>query len=327
MDLRQLPRAERDQGVRGRRPPRELLARRRRTVRHPRRGQPSDPRARGRARRRRCSRATASACGSRKPAGATRRTCAPRCMALADATREIRAGDRERRLVVSMLSSFAARWVTPRIGSFIEAHPQWDLELLSTNALTDFARDDVDVAIRFGFGKYSGLHSELLLEEIFFPACAPNFNGGNLPKTPAGSRQSPAAAFRRRTLAPVVRRRRPHRLAGAEARRAVSGFVESAAGGDRRSGGRAHAPLARHARDRGGPPRAAIRCGWPEPVAVLLHLPAANAGNRAGQGVPATGCSTEVGRFKQLFDRACEAGPPQAPVWRRTRCASRRDTT
>jgi LysR family glycine cleavage system transcriptional activator len=105
--------------------------------------------------------------------------------ALSDATREIRAGDRERRLVVSMLSSFAARWVTPRIGSFIEAHPQWDLELLSTNALTDFARDDVDVAIRFGYGKYAGLYSELLLEEIFFPACAPNFNGGKLPKTPA----------------------------------------------------------------------------------------------------------------------------------------------
>jgi LysR family glycine cleavage system transcriptional activator len=103
---------------------------------------------------------------------------------LADATRAIRAGDRDRRLVVSMLTSFAARWVTPRIGSFIEAHPQWDLELLSTNVLTDFARDDVDVAIRFGFGKYPGLHSELLLEEIFFPACAPNFNGGKLPQTP-----------------------------------------------------------------------------------------------------------------------------------------------
>lgn len=105
--------------------------------------------------------------------------------ALADATREIRAGDRERRLVVSMLTSFAARWVTPRLGSFIEAHPQWDLELLSTNTLTDFARDDVDAAIRFGFGKYPGLHAELLLEEIFFPACSPTFNGGNLPTLPA----------------------------------------------------------------------------------------------------------------------------------------------
>ena len=90
-----------------------------------------------------------------------------------------------------MLSSFAARWVTPRIGSFIEANPQWDLELLSTNVLADFARDDVDAAIRFGFGKYPGLHSELLLEEIFFPACSPDFNGGNLPKTPADLARAP----------------------------------------------------------------------------------------------------------------------------------------
>ncbi|MGH8780756.1 transcriptional regulator GcvA [Paraburkholderia sp.] len=104
---------------------------------------------------------------------------------LAEATQAIRAGDRERRLVVSMLTSFAARWVTPRIGSFIEANPQWDLELLSTNALADFARDDIDIAIRFGYGKYPGLHAELLLEEIFFPACSPDFNGGKLPKTPA----------------------------------------------------------------------------------------------------------------------------------------------
>ncbi len=103
--------------------------------------------------------------------------------ALADATREVRSGDRDRRLVISMLSSFAARWVTPRVGSFIEAHPQWDLELLSTNTLTDFVHDDVDAAIRFGFGKYPGLHVEPLLEEIFFPACSPDFNGGNLPKT------------------------------------------------------------------------------------------------------------------------------------------------
>jgi len=103
---------------------------------------------------------------------------------LARATAEIRSGDRERRLVVSMLSSFAARWVTPRIGRFIEAHPEWDLELQSTNTLTDFARDDVDAAIRFSVGPHPGLHAELLLDEIFFPACAPHFNGGKLPQTP-----------------------------------------------------------------------------------------------------------------------------------------------
>jgi LysR family glycine cleavage system transcriptional activator len=111
---------------------------------------------------------------------------------LAEATRRVRAGDRDRRLVVSMLSSFSARWVTPRIGGFIEEHPEINLELLSTNELTDFTREDVDVAIRFASaGKYAGLHSEELLDEVFFPACSPNFRGGKLPRTPADMADAP----------------------------------------------------------------------------------------------------------------------------------------
>ncbi|KAB0635090.1 transcriptional regulator GcvA [Burkholderia latens] len=106
-------------------------------------------------------------------------------MTIADATRDVRASDRGRRLVVSMLSSFAARFITPRIGRFIERHPEIDVELQSTNSLTDFARDDVDLAIRFGSGTYPGLHVEPLFEEVFFPACSPTLNGGKLPRTPA----------------------------------------------------------------------------------------------------------------------------------------------
>ncbi len=106
-------------------------------------------------------------------------------MALSDATREVRSGGRERRLVVSSASSFSARWITPRIGSFIERNPHIDLELVSTNVLTDFSREDVDVAIRFGLGNYPDLHVEPLLDEVFFPVCAPTLNGGMLPRTPA----------------------------------------------------------------------------------------------------------------------------------------------
>jgi LysR family transcriptional regulator, glycine cleavage system transcriptional activator len=105
-------------------------------------------------------------------------------MALADATREVRSTDRERRLVVSLSPSFSARWMTPRVGRFIERNPQIELDLLSTNALADFSRDDVDVAIRYGRGNYPDLHVEPLLDEVTFPVCSPMFNGGRLPKTP-----------------------------------------------------------------------------------------------------------------------------------------------
>ncbi|TAM49712.1 MAG: transcriptional regulator GcvA [Paraburkholderia sp.] len=112
-------------------------------------------------------------------------------MSLADATRAVREGQRARRLVVSSMSSFSARWMTPRIGRFIERHPEFDLELLSTNALTDFTRDDVDVAIRFGPGGYADLYTERLLDEVAFPVCAPTYNPGALPKTPAELAASP----------------------------------------------------------------------------------------------------------------------------------------
>ncbi|MGN4068817.1 transcriptional regulator GcvA [Burkholderia gladioli] len=104
---------------------------------------------------------------------------------LLDATQDVRAADRGNRLVVSSLQSFAARWITPRVGSFIDRHPDIDLELQSTNSLTDFSRDDVDIAIRFGNGHYPGLHVEKLFDEMFFPACAPGLNGGVLPREPA----------------------------------------------------------------------------------------------------------------------------------------------
>ena len=42
----------------------------------------------------------------------------------------------------------------------------------SSTQLTDFAREDVDVAIRFGRGNYPGLRTDLLMEEFFFAVCS-----------------------------------------------------------------------------------------------------------------------------------------------------------
>ncbi len=105
-------------------------------------------------------------------------------VALAESTRRVRSTDRDRRLIVSTIPSFSARWLTLRIGNFIVKYSEIDLELLTTGTLIDFNQDDVDVTLRFGYGKYSGLHAERLLDEIFFPACSPDFNGGKLPREP-----------------------------------------------------------------------------------------------------------------------------------------------
>jgi LysR family glycine cleavage system transcriptional activator len=91
---------------------------------------------------------------------------------LAEATARLRVQDLANVLTVSTIPSFASQWLIPRLGAFRQAHPGLDLRVVASNGLTDFAREEVDVAIRYGRGYYSGLWSTLLLEETFFPVCS-----------------------------------------------------------------------------------------------------------------------------------------------------------
>ncbi len=108
--------------------------------------------------------------------------------ALADlesAVREVSALRNRRQLRVSVAPSFAARWLLPRIGRFLAAHPDIDLDVRATISLADFRRDDDDVAIRFGGGTWPGAAAELLFDEFYTPVCSPRLKSGRLPATPA----------------------------------------------------------------------------------------------------------------------------------------------
>jgi len=104
---------------------------------------------------------------------------------LADAVREVTERANPRQLRVSVMPSFAARWLLPRIGRFFAAHPDIDLDVNANNALADFRRDDVDVAIRNGLGDWPGLTSEYVLDDFYFPVCSPRLDNGRLPARPA----------------------------------------------------------------------------------------------------------------------------------------------
>jgi LysR family transcriptional regulator, glycine cleavage system transcriptional activator len=103
---------------------------------------------------------------------------------IALATDAVKASPEHRRLTISSLSSFAARWLSPRLGRFIEQYPDIEVRLQSNTYLTDFAREEVDVAVRFGGGNYPGLFEELLMDDYYYPVASPRFNGGKLPATP-----------------------------------------------------------------------------------------------------------------------------------------------
>jgi LysR family glycine cleavage system transcriptional activator len=90
-----------------------------------------------------------------------------------DATAALAARPRREVLAVTSLPSFAARWLVPRLGRFARAHPQTDLRIIATERQVDFARESIDVGIRFGYGRYAGLRVEKLLDDEHFPVCSP----------------------------------------------------------------------------------------------------------------------------------------------------------
>jgi LysR family glycine cleavage system transcriptional activator len=92
---------------------------------------------------------------------------------IAEAVRRLRADEALRFLTVSVSPTFAANWLVRRLGSFNAAFPEIDVRLQTTNEITDFARDGVDIAIRFGAGDYPGLHAIRLFAEQIFPVCSP----------------------------------------------------------------------------------------------------------------------------------------------------------
>jgi LysR family glycine cleavage system transcriptional activator len=103
---------------------------------------------------------------------------------IADAAQQLQSRNKQKRLGITSLSSFAARWLSPRMGRFIELHPDLEVSLESSNHIVDFAQGAIDVAIRFGLGSYPGLVSEHLMDDIYYPVVSPHFNGGKLPRTP-----------------------------------------------------------------------------------------------------------------------------------------------
>ncbi|WP_338845297.1 transcriptional regulator GcvA [Massilia sp. W12] len=102
---------------------------------------------------------------------------------IAQAAQRLQRSQDHRRLAVTALPSFASRWLTPRLGRFIELHPDLELSLQATNHLSDYVRDGIDIGIRFGFGNYPGLQSEHLMDDYYYPVVSPHYNGGRLPRT------------------------------------------------------------------------------------------------------------------------------------------------
>src|SRR5262245_23410169 len=76
-------------------------------------------------------------------------------------------------LTISTSPDFAAKWLVHRRGRFAEAPPDSDVRVSATMHHVDFAREEVDLAVRHGDGNWAGMHVERLCAEQLFPVCSP----------------------------------------------------------------------------------------------------------------------------------------------------------
>jgi LysR family glycine cleavage system transcriptional activator len=98
---------------------------------------------------------------------------------LAEAASLLTAAVDGRRLTLTAPPSFAAKWLVPRLKRFEESYPQVDVWLSADMEIVDFAAGEIDLAIRYGAGRYPGLELQRLLSETVILVASPELIAQN----------------------------------------------------------------------------------------------------------------------------------------------------
>ncbi|TJV73390.1 MAG: LysR family transcriptional regulator [Mesorhizobium sp.] len=75
-------------------------------------------------------------------------------------------------LKISVLPTFATRWLLPRMSSFQRQYPDIEMLVSTSYAAHELSASDYDIEIRYGDGNFPGLTSELLFKEDLTPVCS-----------------------------------------------------------------------------------------------------------------------------------------------------------
>jgi DNA-binding transcriptional LysR family regulator len=92
---------------------------------------------------------------------------------LEDEIHKIAPGKDQLILTVSVSTYFVTRWLSKRLGHFLNNHPEVTIRLQHSVNDPDFTVEDVDLAIRWGNGNWQQGESELLIPSPMMAVCAP----------------------------------------------------------------------------------------------------------------------------------------------------------
>lgn len=76
-------------------------------------------------------------------------------------------------LKIGVVTTFAVGWLMPRLAAFHRACPMIDLRLSTNNNRVEISREGLDMAIRFGSGRWTDVEAEHLMETPLSPLCSP----------------------------------------------------------------------------------------------------------------------------------------------------------
>lgn len=100
---------------------------------------------------------------------------------IADVTARVSQTEGSNVLNLSVLPTFAVRWLVPRLANLRQTHGTVEVRLSTTYRPVDFARENYDAAVRFGPGDWPGLKSFRLFDEELVPVCSPKLMEGPEP--------------------------------------------------------------------------------------------------------------------------------------------------
>ncbi|OCP17471.1 MULTISPECIES: transcriptional regulator GcvA [unclassified Ensifer] len=89
---------------------------------------------------------------------------------------ELRRKNDASRLVVNCSVSFASKWLTSRLHRLMADAPELDVHLEVTDAAVDFTTSHVDVALRYGDGRYVYAAAERIMNETVSPVCSHEYH-------------------------------------------------------------------------------------------------------------------------------------------------------
>jgi LysR family glycine cleavage system transcriptional activator len=91
---------------------------------------------------------------------------------LADETEKLTQNIRSQ-LALSVEPAFAIYWLISRLKKFKKQHPDIELRISSNYEVVDLKKNNMDIGIRWGNGKYPGLMSTLIFRNEVYPVCSP----------------------------------------------------------------------------------------------------------------------------------------------------------